>query len=165
MSVWTLIGSGASSVPTVSACATPFPLSISLLFPAGTIFNQEIFTCVWWFDFDCNTAESFYSLNDNLYEETSAPASGGGRGQSKPSTSGGQKSGGGRGQARPSTSGGRKAGGSRGRPSPATVTAVLEFPESEESFQHSEPLPLYGSPAGRRGRGEGEVENPFYDYN
>ena len=141
--------------------------TISLLFPAGTIFHQEIFTCVWWFDFDCNTAESLYSLNDALYEEPSDPASGGGQGgqrrggQSQPATKGGQKSG----QSRAATSGGRKAGGVRGRPSPATVTAVLEFPQSEDS----NPLPLYGSPGGRRGRGEGEgegeVENPFYDYN
>ena len=141
--------------------------TISLLFPAGTIFHQEIFTCVWWFDFDCNTAESLYSLNDALYEEPSDPASGGGQG-GQPATSGERKSGGGsRGQSRPSTSGGRKAGGGRARPSPATVTAVLEFPQSEETAQHSNPLPLYGSPAGRRGRGEGEVEveNPFYDYN
>ena len=131
--------------------------TISLLFPAGTIFHQEIFTCVWWFDFDCNTAESLYSLNDALYEEPSDPASGGGQGgqrrggESQPATSGGRKS------------GERKAGGGRGRPSPATVTAVLEFPQSEDS----NPLPLYGSPGGRRGRGEGEgeVENPFYDYN
>ena len=129
--------------------------TISLVFPAGTIFHQEIFTCVWWFDFDCNTAESLYSLNDALYEEPSDPASGGGQGgqrrggESQPSTTGGRKS------------GGRKAGGVRGRPSPATVTAVLEFPQSEDS----NPLPLYGSPGGRRGRGEGEVENPFYDYN
>ena len=145
--------------------------TISLLFPAGTIFHQEIFTCVWWFDFDCNTAESLYSLNDALYEEPSDPASGGGQGgqrrggQSQPATTGG----GSRGQSRPATSGGRKAGGGRARPSPATVTAVLEFPQSEETAQHSNPLPLYGSPAGRRGRGEVEgeleVENPFYDYN
>ncbi len=41
--------------------------SWSFLCPNGTIFNQEIFTCVWWFNFDCSTAESFYSLNENLY--------------------------------------------------------------------------------------------------
>ena len=28
----------------------------SFLCPNGTIFNQQIFTCVWWFDFDCDTA-------------------------------------------------------------------------------------------------------------
>ena len=25
---------------------------------------QELFTCVWWFDFDCDTAEDFYALNE-----------------------------------------------------------------------------------------------------
>ena len=48
------------------------------------------------------------------------------------------------------------------------MTAVLEFPESDVTQQHHQPgnpLPLYGSPGGRRGRGEVEVENPFYDYN
>ena len=42
---------------------------------------------------------------------------------------------------------------------------MLEFPESEEAGQPGNPLSLYGSPTGRRGRGELEVENPFYDYN
>jgi len=40
----------------------------TFLCPNGTIFNQEIFTCVWWFDFDCETAEDFFSLNEGLYE-------------------------------------------------------------------------------------------------
>ena len=39
----------------------------AFLCPNGTIFNQEIFTCVWWFDFDCETAADFYGLNDDLY--------------------------------------------------------------------------------------------------
>lgn len=41
--------------------------SWAFLCPNGTIFNQAIFTCVWWFDFDCSTAESFYNLNADLY--------------------------------------------------------------------------------------------------
>ena len=49
--------------------------SWSFLCPNGTIFNQEIFTCVWWFDFDCSTAESFYGLNADLY---SGPSGDGG---------------------------------------------------------------------------------------
>ena len=46
----------------------------SFLCPNGTIFSQELFTCVWWFDFDCETAEDFYNLNEGLYKtpETSA---------------------------------------------------------------------------------------------
>ena len=39
----------------------------AFLCPNGTIFNQEIFTCVWWFDFDCSTAEGLYGKNDDLY--------------------------------------------------------------------------------------------------
>ena len=29
-----------------------------------TVRPQELFTCVWWFDFDCDTAEDFYALNE-----------------------------------------------------------------------------------------------------
>ena len=53
----------------------------SFLCPNGTIFNQEIFTCVWWFDFDCSSAESFYSLNADLYPVSSNPGGGGGGGR------------------------------------------------------------------------------------
>ena len=40
----------------------------TFLCPNGTIFNQQIFTCVWWFDFDCEEAEGLYGLNEGLYE-------------------------------------------------------------------------------------------------
>ena len=50
----------------------------AFLCPNGTIFNQEIFTCVWWFDFDCSTAEQFYNLNDNLYAGPSGDDNAGG---------------------------------------------------------------------------------------
>ena len=50
--------------------------SWSFLCPNGTIFNQEIFTCVWWFDFDCSTAESFYNLNAGLYSGPSGEDAG-----------------------------------------------------------------------------------------
>ncbi|TRY62198.1 hypothetical protein TCAL_02114, partial [Tigriopus californicus] len=43
----------------------------SFLCPNGTIFNQEIFTCVWWFNFDCQTAPDFYGGNEKLYSEDS----------------------------------------------------------------------------------------------
>jgi hypothetical protein len=36
------------------------------LCPNGTIFNQELFTCDWWYRVDCGLAESFYFLNDNI---------------------------------------------------------------------------------------------------
>ena len=38
----------------------------SFLCPNGTIFNQKYFVCDWWFNFDCSTAESFYSLNEQI---------------------------------------------------------------------------------------------------
>ena len=50
----------------------------AFLCPNGTIFNQEIFTCVWWFDFDCSTAESFYSLNADLYSGPTGGSNGDG---------------------------------------------------------------------------------------
>ena len=53
----------------------------SFLCPNGTIFTQQIFTCVWWFDFDCSSAESFYSLNADLYPVSSNPGGGGGGGR------------------------------------------------------------------------------------
>jgi len=59
--------------------------SWAFLCPNGTIFNQELFTCVWWFDFDCQSAEGFYALNEGLYEAASSEVgsgeggSGGGR--------------------------------------------------------------------------------------
>ncbi len=54
--------------------------SWTFLCPNGTIFNQEIFTCVWWFDFDCSTAEGFYSKNDELYAEVEGGGGGTGSG-------------------------------------------------------------------------------------
>ena len=108
----------------------------SFLCPNGTIFNQEIFTCVWWFDFDCNTAESFYSLNDDLYSEVS----GGGQGQSesRPAAGGGGElpvvSGSG-GRKRPQGGGNRKsqgAGGSRRRQQ--QVKTLKIFDPDFESF-------------------------------
>jgi len=44
------------------------------LCPNGTIFNQGIFSCVWWFEFDCEEAEQLYSLNDNLYKSEAGPS-------------------------------------------------------------------------------------------
>ena len=33
---------------------------------AGTLYNQQYFTCDWWFNVDCSTVEDFYSLNDDI---------------------------------------------------------------------------------------------------
>jgi len=41
--------------------------SDAFLCPNGTVFSQQNFVCVWWFDFDCATAPQFYELNSQLY--------------------------------------------------------------------------------------------------
>jgi len=41
----------------------------SFLCPNGTVFNQQLLTCDWWFNFDCSEAEDFYSVNDLLGSE------------------------------------------------------------------------------------------------
>ena len=38
----------------------------SFICPIGTIFNQQYFVCDWWFNFDCNQARNFYSLNAEI---------------------------------------------------------------------------------------------------
>merc|ERR1719507_493325 len=55
--------------------------SWAFLCPNGTIFNQELFTCVWWFDFDCQSAEDFYALNEGLYEAAASSENGSGDGE------------------------------------------------------------------------------------
>lgn len=41
----------------------------SYLCPNSTVFNQEIFTCDWWFNVDCSAAPNFYYLNEEIYKE------------------------------------------------------------------------------------------------
>jgi hypothetical protein len=41
--------------------------SDAFLCPNGTIFSQQYFVCVWWFDFDCATAPQFFEQNAQLY--------------------------------------------------------------------------------------------------
>jgi len=48
---------------------------ISFLCPNGTVFNQEIFVCEWWFNVDCSLATSFYAKNEGLFAHS---GSGGG---------------------------------------------------------------------------------------
>ena len=35
----------------------------SFLCPNGTLFNQQYFICDWWFNVDCDIADTFYGLN------------------------------------------------------------------------------------------------------
>ena len=46
----------------------------SFLCPNGTLFNQNFFICVWCLNFDCSTAEDFYSLKDEIAAEREALA-------------------------------------------------------------------------------------------
>ncbi|XP_060526598.1 pro-resilin-like [Cylas formicarius] len=38
------------------------------LCPNGTIFHQEYLVCVWWDQFDCNSAPSLFGVNENIYD-------------------------------------------------------------------------------------------------
>ena len=49
----------------------------AFLCPNGTIFSQELLTCVWWFDFDCGEAEQLYSVNAALYSAEEPDTAGG----------------------------------------------------------------------------------------
>ena len=44
----------------------------SFLCPRGTVFNQAVFVCDWWYNVDCNVAQDFYQLNQNLYRVNTA---------------------------------------------------------------------------------------------
>jgi hypothetical protein len=33
------------------------------------MFNQEVFVCDWWYNTNCEAAQSFYHLNDHLYQQ------------------------------------------------------------------------------------------------
>jgi len=50
----------------------------SFLCPNGTIFNQQYLVCDWWFNFDCSTAQDFYSVNEaiGVIPESSASTNG-----------------------------------------------------------------------------------------
>jgi len=43
---------------------------ISFLCPNGTIFNQESFTCEWWFNVDCSRSVELYSKNNGLFADS-----------------------------------------------------------------------------------------------
>ncbi|KAG7176923.1 U-scoloptoxin(01)-Cw1a-like 1 [Homarus americanus] len=40
----------------------------AFLCPNGTVFNQQYFVCDWWYNFSCDHASRFYSLNALIYE-------------------------------------------------------------------------------------------------
>ncbi|XP_076352438.1 uncharacterized protein LOC143247813 [Tachypleus tridentatus] len=45
----------------------------SFLCPNGTIFNQEKFSCQWWYKVDCTKSVRFYNLNEALYKVPERP--------------------------------------------------------------------------------------------
>jgi len=40
---------------------------VSFLCPNGTIFNQELFNCDWWYNVDCAAASGFYGLAEGAF--------------------------------------------------------------------------------------------------
>ncbi|KAI1278813.1 hypothetical protein HDE_14202 [Halotydeus destructor] len=42
---------------------------ISFLCNNGTLFNQKVFTCDWWYQVSCDESANFYKLNELLYKE------------------------------------------------------------------------------------------------
>ena len=59
----------------------------SFLCPNGTIFNQEVSVCDWWFNVDCSLAEELYSIQDENAAEREANTGSGSQGSD---TGGGQ---------------------------------------------------------------------------
>ena len=45
---------------------------VSFLCPNGTLFQQEYFTCDWWFNVDCSRARSLWSINTELAQQRAA---------------------------------------------------------------------------------------------
>lgn len=58
--------------------------TFNFLCPNGTIFSQETLVCVWWNQFDCNSAPGLFGNNANLYDYSitgSPPAAAGDSGR------------------------------------------------------------------------------------
>lgn len=56
--------------------------TFNFLCPNGTIFSQEHLVCVWWNQFDCNSAPGLFGKNADIYDntKTGSPASSGSQG-------------------------------------------------------------------------------------
>ncbi|EEB10323.1 conserved hypothetical protein [Pediculus humanus corporis] len=46
----------------------PSGAKYSFLCPNGTLFNQRVRVCDWWFNVDCMDAPNNYNVNDDLYK-------------------------------------------------------------------------------------------------
>lgn len=53
----------------------------SFLCPNGTLFQQQIFNCDWWYNVDCSASESFYGLAENAFGNENGGSGGSGGGQ------------------------------------------------------------------------------------
>ena len=53
--------------------AAPALLSVPFLCPNGTLFNQAVTVCDWWFNVDCEAAVGLYSGQAAEQEECPAP--------------------------------------------------------------------------------------------
>ncbi|KAF6204083.1 hypothetical protein GE061_002423 [Apolygus lucorum] len=48
---------------------TPTGAMYSFLCPNGTVFNQAVRVCDWWFNVDCPDAPNKYAINEDLYKD------------------------------------------------------------------------------------------------
>jgi len=123
------------------------------LCPNGTVFNQGIFSCVWWFEFDCEEAEQLYVLNDDLYKSETGSSGNKGGGSSDSGFTGGVRppisQGGSRGQVqsrpgRPGAEGVSSRGPGSGKPNDA----------SPSNGRPSAGKPAVGKPSGGNNSGQ-----------
>lgn len=56
--------------------------TFNFLCPNGTIFSQEHLVCVWWNQFDCNSAPNLYGNNAYIYDYSKTGQSQGGQASS-----------------------------------------------------------------------------------
>ena len=89
----------------------------SFLCPNGTIFNQQYLVCDWWFNFDCATAEEFFSVNEAIGQEAGADGPYGASGQPENGNGNGYGNGNGNGR-RANGNGKRKNGNGNGNGAP-----------------------------------------------
>lgn len=47
----------------------PSGQQFSFLCPNGTVFNQAVRVCDWWFNVDCPHSPDLYSINNDLYRD------------------------------------------------------------------------------------------------
>jgi len=133
------------------------------LCPNGTVFNQGIFSCVWWFEFDCEEAEQLYVLNDDLYKSETGSSGNKGGGSSDSGFTGGVRppisQGGSRGQVqsrpgRPGAEGVSSRGPGSGKPNDARPTNGRPSAGKPSGGNNSGQRPFGGKTSAGRPSGE-----------